>query len=116
MQNHISTMADVRAVEAEKTYAERVGERTLFEQITSTEAAHGARPAVTFQLRSGPKEPAETLNWTQLKARVAQTANLFRSLGVGEKDVVAYILPNCNEAVLSFLGGATAGIVNPINP
>ena len=116
MQNHISTMADVRAVEAEKTYAERVGERTLFEQITSTEAAHGARPAVTFQLRSGPKEPAETLNWTQLKARVAQTANLFRSLGVSEKDVVAYILPNCNEAVLSFLGGATAGIVNPINP
>lgn len=116
MQNHISTLADVRAVEAEKTYAERVSERTLFEQITSTEAAHGARPAVTFQLRSGPKEPAETLSWTQLKVRVAQTANLFRSLGVGEKDVVAYILPNCNEAVLSFLGGATAGIVNPINP
>ncbi|HAV09799.1 MAG TPA: acyl-CoA synthetase, partial [Rhodobacteraceae bacterium] len=43
-------------------------------------------------------------------------ANLFRSLGVGEGDVVAMILPNCTEAVLTLLGGSVAGIVNPINP
>jgi acyl-CoA synthetase (AMP-forming)/AMP-acid ligase II len=47
---------------------------------------------------------------------VTRTANLFRRLGIGEGDVVAYLLPNCNETVLALLGGVTAGIVNPVNP
>jgi acyl-coenzyme A synthetase/AMP-(fatty) acid ligase len=29
---------------------------------------------------------------------------------------VAYLLPNCTEAVLTYVGGQVAGIVNPINP
>jgi acyl-coenzyme A synthetase/AMP-(fatty) acid ligase len=41
---------------------------------------------------------------------------MFHSLGVGSEDVVAYILPNANETVLTLLGGAIAGIANPINP
>src|SRR5690606_35311322 len=72
--------------------------------------------AVSFQLLSGPTDKAETLTWTQLHQLTCQAANLFRSLGIGEKDVVACVLPNCNETVLTILGGAIAGIVNPINP
>ena len=29
---------------------------------------------------------------------------------------MAYVLPNCMETVVTLLGGAVAGIVNPINP
>jgi len=114
--HHIATRADVTAVEQEMPFSDRLAAKTVFGQIKVTAAAHGARPALTFQLRSGPKEPAETLNWSEVEGKVAQAANLFRSLGVTETDVVAYILPNCNEAVLSLLGGVTAGIANPINP
>ncbi|MEM1315515.1 MAG: acyl-CoA synthetase, partial [Pseudomonadota bacterium] len=46
----------------------------------------------------------------------ARAANLFRRLGVGEGDVVAYLLPNANETAIALIGGATAGIVSPINP
>ncbi|MEO1919813.1 MAG: acyl-CoA synthetase, partial [Paracoccaceae bacterium] len=74
------------------------------------------RNALSFQIKSGVKDKAETHSWTSLKARVTQAANTFRQLGVGEKDVIAYLLPNCNEAVLTLIGGATAGIVNPVNP
>ena len=35
---------------------------------------------------------------------------------MGPTDVVAYVLPNCNETVITLLGGAVAGIANPINP
>ena len=35
---------------------------------------------------------------------------------MGEKDVVAFILPNAMETAVTLLGGAVAGIVNPINP
>jgi len=112
----LATQADILAVEQEMPFSKRLTAKTVYEQLVQTAATHATRAALTFQLRSGPKDPAETLNWAELKAKVTQTANLFRSLGVTETDVVAYILPNCNEAVLSFLGGATAGIVNPINP
>ena len=71
---------------------------------------------MSFQLLSGPTDKAETLTWTDLLAQSCQAANLFRSLGVGETDVVAYLLPNATETVVTLLGGAIAGIVNPINP
>ena len=76
----------------------------------------GTRPAVTFQLESAPTARAQTLTWGELHGRVCQAANLFRSLGIGPTDVVAYVLPNCTETVVTLLGGAVAGIVNPINP
>ena len=48
--------------------------------------------------------------------KVNQASNMFRRLGIGEDDVVAYLLPNANETAFTLLGGAIAGIVNPINP
>ena len=89
---------------------------TLYEFLTGTASRHGDRPAISYQLFSGPKDPAETLTWSQYHARVTQAANLFRSLGVGPKDTVAYVLPNCTEAAVVLLAGAVAGIANPINP
>ena len=64
----------------------------------------------------GPTDKAETLTWNELRGKVAQAANLFRSLGIGEKDVVAYLLPNANETAVTLLGAMTAGIANPVNP
>ena len=43
-------------------------------------------------------------------------ATLCGALGVGEGDTVAYLLPNCLETAAVLMGGAVAGIVNPINP
>ncbi|MFT6684520.1 MAG: fatty-acyl-CoA synthase [Loktanella salsilacus] len=108
--------ADAAAIEAETPWANRDVPVTTFAQLTQTAGKFPDRPAVTFQLESGPKDPAETLTWSQLLDRTVQSANLFRSLGIREGDVVAFMLPNCTEAVLTYLGGQIAGIVNPINP
>lgn len=110
------TREDIAATEAEMAWAKRPVARTMYEFISGTKAAHGARPAVSYQLLSGPTTKSETLTWSQLHALTTQAANLFRSLGVGEKDVVAYVLPNALETVVTLIGGAVAGIVNPINP
>ena len=107
---------DTIAIESEMSWADRDVARTLHQVLARTAAAYPTGRAVSFQLTSGPKDKAETLTWGDLHARVCQTANLLRSLGVGEGDVVAMILPNCTEAVLTLLGGAIAGIVAPINP
>ncbi len=112
----IATLADTRAVEAEMPWQQRWRARSLYEQLVETVARFGDRPAVSFQLRSGPKDKAVTLSWSALRAEVTRAANLFRELGVNDGDAVAFVLPNCIETVVTILAGATAGIVTPINP
>ncbi|TFL16616.1 acyl-CoA synthetase [Jannaschia formosa] len=107
---------DILDIEAEQSWDEAQPARTVYELLSNTAARHGSRPAVSYQLFSGPKDPAETLTWTEFKAAVTQAANLFRKLGVKEGDTVAYVLPNCMETTTVLLGGMVAGIANPINP
>lgn len=107
---------DRNAIEAEMPWDDRELPKTLFGVLSETAGKFPNHNAVSYQIFSGPKDKAETLSWSELKDQTAQAANLFRSLGVGEKDVVAYILPNALETVVTLMGGAVAGIVNPINP
>lgn len=111
-----ANIADRNAIEDEMPWADRDLPTTTFEMLSRTTEKFPNHNAVSFQLLSGPSDPCETLTWTELREKTAQTANLFRSLGVGENDVVAYMLPNAMESVLTYLGGQVAGIVNPINP
>nr|WP_230374422.1 acyl-CoA synthetase [Pontivivens ytuae] len=112
----MATLADKISIETAMPVSQRWTAKTVYEQLSQTAEAYGDRPGLSFQIKSGPKDKAETLSWSEVHARVTQAANLFRKLGVGESDVVAYLLPNCNETAIALLGGATAGIVNPVNP
>lgn len=107
---------DKLKLEAEMGWDDRPLPKTLYGLLSRTKDSFPDRPAVSYQIFSGPKDKAETLSWSQLHAKTTQAANLFRKLGVGENDVVAYVLPNCHETTIALLGGAVAGIVNPINP
>jgi fatty-acyl-CoA synthase/long-chain acyl-CoA synthetase len=107
---------DRLAIENEMAWEQRDLPKTLYHMLAGTAHRYPNGKAVSYQLLSGPADKAETLTWSQLLAQSCQAANLFRSLGGGETDVVACVLPNCNETLLTILGGAIAGIVNPINP
>ncbi|MCZ0960470.1 acyl-CoA synthetase [Paracoccus benzoatiresistens] len=107
---------DRNALEAEMPYEARDLPVTLYGFLARTAGKFPDRPAVSFQLLSGPGTHATTLTWQDLLERVTETANLFRKLGVGPTDTVAYLLPNSIETPVVLLAGATAGIVNPINP
>ncbi|MDV7142030.1 acyl-CoA synthetase [Tropicimonas sp. TH_r6] len=111
-----ATVADRDAIHTEMAWEERDVPVTMYQFLNQAKEKHGSRPAASFQLMSGPKDPAETLTWAEMHGKVLQTANLLRSLGVQEGDTVAYIMPNSNETIYTLLGGAIAGIVSPINP
>jgi len=111
-----ATLADCKAIEKESAWEDRDLPKTMYQFLTKTTEAHGNRNALSYQITSGPTDKAETLTWRALHTKVTQTANMFRGMGIGEDDVVAYLLPNANETVFALLGGMTAGIVNPINP
>ncbi len=112
----VATLADAQAIENEMPWDARTLPQTMASFLNNVADKHGSRPAVSYQILSGPRDKAETLTWDGLRAGAFQAANLFRSLGVGETDVVAFLLPNANETVMTLLGGMIAGIVNPINP
>jgi len=115
MQN-FGSLADRNAIEAQLPWEDRDIPKTLYQMVKRASDKYGPRSAVSFQMFSDPKAKAETLTWKQLHDKSVQAANLFRSLGIGEKDVVAYLMPNCNETLFALIGGAVAGIVNPVNP
>jgi fatty-acyl-CoA synthase len=111
-----ASVTDVRGIEAKGAWDAEYGTPTMYAFLTRTQKTHGLRPAVSFQITSGPTDKSETITWNALHTRVTQCANLFRSLGIGPTDVVAYVMPNAVETVVALLAGAVAGIVNPINP
>ena len=112
----LSVVSDVERIESEAPVEDRWQEKTVYQRLCATRDGNADRPAVSFQLKSGPKDKKITLSWTDLTRKVTQAANLFRSLGVGENDVVAYLLPSSHETLITMMGGMTAGIVSPINP
>lgn len=111
-----ASKADIVEIERAEPWPDVAPASTLYQLLSQTAARHPDRPAISFQLFSGASDPAVTLNWAEFHGRVTQAANLFRALGVGESDTVAYVLPNCNETPAVLLAGAVAGVVCPVNP
>ncbi|MEO0621644.1 MAG: acyl-CoA synthetase [Pseudomonadota bacterium] len=112
MWNTAAEKAEVEAV----PMAARWQTASVHQMLSETAAAHPNRPALSFQIKSGPKDQAETLDWSAFHGRVTQAANAFHNLGAGPDDGIAFLLPNCNETVVTLLGGITAGVACPINP
>jgi acyl-CoA synthetase (AMP-forming)/AMP-acid ligase II len=111
----MARLADKAAIEAEP-FAEQAPHRNVYAMLSDTARAHPERPALSFQMKSGPKASASTLDWSQLHAEVTRAANLLRGLGLGKEDAVAYLLPNLPETAVALLAGMTACRVAPINP
>ena len=110
------TRQDVLDIQNEMPWEARERPETMHQMLAATARAFPDRPAISYQIFSGVADKAQTLSWREFHGQVCQAANLFRSLKVGENDVVALILPNCLETAIATIGGMIAGIVNPINP
>ncbi|MEI4473395.1 acyl-CoA synthetase [Frigidibacter sp. MR17.24] len=108
-------LEDRARIEAEATWEERGAPRTIHRFLSAAAARHPRRPALSFQITSGPRDRATTLDWTALLAAATRAANLFRRLGIGPSDTVALVLPNCTETAAALLGAMIAGVVVPIN-
>lgn len=111
-----ASLEDSKRLQNEMPWEAREVPATVYEMLSITSEKFPDRPAVSYQLLSGPDDKAETLTWSELHAKVSQAANLFRSLRIGKDDVVALVLPNTTETVVATIAGTVAGIVNPINP
>lgn len=112
---NVRTAADVRA-QSVIPLESRYSERSTYELLQASAAAHADRPALTFLMRGTLDEEPIVYSYRELLARVTQAANAFNRLGLGAGDVVAYLLPNLPQTHFTIWGGETAGRVAAINP
>lgn len=110
----IACAADVEALE-QQPYAETVGVENVYQLLAASADQYGDRPALTYLTSADPDAAPVVYRYDDLLQKVTQTANLLRSLGVGQDRSVAFLLPSIPEAYFLLLGGETAGRACPIN-
>jgi fatty-acyl-CoA synthase len=111
----ISTLREIEAIER-IPLSERGLPSSTYEMLRSGAAQYPDAPALSFFARAA--DHASPFVWThaELFHDITRAANLFRRLGIGRADVVAFVLPNLPETHFVIWGGEAAGIVFAINP
>ena len=66
----LTSLEDKYAIENAMPWAERDVPKTLYGQLSDTAAKFPNHSAISFQLFSGPQDPAFTLGWSDLKDQV----------------------------------------------
>jgi len=89
---------------------------TTYEALKRGSQIDPDAPALSFFLNAASMRTPYSLSHRQLFARITQTANALRRLGLGREDVAAYILPNMPETHFVIWGGSAAGRILAINP
>lgn len=110
-----TTDADVQAFER-IPYPERIAAQSTYDAIKLGAARNPDAPALQFLANADPADAPLVISHRDFLARVTQAANMFHALGVGENDVVSFMLPLIPEAFIVLFGAEAAGIANPINP
>jgi acyl-CoA synthetase (AMP-forming)/AMP-acid ligase II len=110
----VATLADIEAFEACSPDLS-LSLCSTYELLARGAAIAPDMPALSFFVRT--EDHARPVVWSHREwlARITQTANMLRRLGVQRGDVVAYILPNLPETHWTIWGAETAGIAFAIN-
>lgn len=111
----VKSLADIRAIERVPLSQQGLAANT-YAALQRCAAEHAQAPALSFLLDA--KNFRHTHDWTyaELFVDITRTANAFHDLGIGPRDVVAFLLPNLPETHFTIWGGEAAGIVMAINP
>ena len=99
----IANAADVERIER-TPLAEQYRADSTYDMLRQAATRFPERDALVFVPKGSADEPPFVYSHAELLRRVTQAANLFHRLGVGPRDVVAYVLPNLPQAHFSLLG------------
>jgi len=111
----IASLADVLHIES-VPLARRSVPQTPYEMLRQGALRAPGQPALSFFFDAEHFDRPHVWNHEDLLRRITQAANLFRSIGIGREDVLAFVLPNLPETHFVIWGGEAAGIVFAINP
>lgn len=108
-------LADIHAIER-VPLSDRAIPPTTYDMLAQGARLSPDAPALSFFARTQDFAKPRVWRFRGLLRDVNRAANMFRRLGIGRNDVVAFVLPNLPETHLTIWGGEAAGIVFAINP
>jgi fatty-acyl-CoA synthase len=111
----LATDVELRAFER-VPYADRIAAASTYDAIKLGAAHNPDAPAIRFLPNADPADAPVVVTYRDFVARVTQAANMFHALGVGDNDVVSFLLPLLPDAFVTLFGAEAAGIANPVNP
>lgn len=111
----VRSLADIEAIEQSRDWLP-AGVQCTYDLLRLGAQIAPQAPALSFFMRT--QDHHRPVRWTHREwlARITQTANFLRRLGVQRGDVVAYVLPNLPETHWTIWGAETAGIALALNP
>lgn len=115
LEADLSTAQKIRDFE-QVPLAERGLPDSVYELLLNSCAQDPEADAVVFF--TDPERCAQTqtvLSYAQLRARVAQFANLLRACGVAEDTGVSLLLANTPDCLVAFLAAQSVAVANPVN-
>src|SRR5580692_11451612 len=110
----IAKLADIEALER-TPFRDREPAPSVYAMLSRTADRHADKIAIRSLPTGAPDEPVRDVTYRQLKQRINQAANLFRSLGVQPDNAVSMLLPILPETFFAMFGAQVAGIASPIN-
>ena len=88
---NVRTAADVRA-QSVIPLESRYSERSTYELLQASAAAHADRPALTFLMRGTLDEEPIVYSYRELLARVTQAANALGQIGDEARSAVPWLM------------------------
>ncbi|WP_252270811.1 acyl-CoA synthetase [Pseudomonas subflava] len=111
----VRSLHDIHVLES-PPLAQRGLAASTYEALRRCAAAYADAPALSFFLHSKDYQNTHEWSYAELFADITRAANAFHDLGIGPKDVIAFLLPNLPETHFTIWGGEAAGIVMAVNP
>lgn len=111
----VKNLADIEAIESVPLERHNLPAST-YAALQRCAARHADDPALSFFVDAKAFHNTHDWSYAELFADITRAANAFYALGIGAKDVVAFLLPNLPETHFTIWGGEAAGIVMAINP
>lgn len=112
MTGHFDLAAHAKAMRQQGWWQDKTLD-DLLERAIATVPDKAA--IVAYRMDRGFEAPAATLTYRELGAAVDRAAGAFRAMGIGQGDIVAIMLPNWWEFVVSaYALGRIGAIPNPL--
>ncbi len=89
----IQNLKDIEKFESTPLHTRGLPEST-YEMLMQGRNKAPDAPALSFFLQTADHARPTVLSYHELFSRITQAANMFRRLGIGPRDVVAFVLPN----------------------
>ena len=112
----LNGLNDVELFEQEQDWQQRFPIENSYALFEAAAKKFGDDLALRFLLSGVKDESPQDISFKSLFARITQTANYLRAIGVGENDAVAIMLTNLPHSHYVIWAAQVAGIAAPLNP